>query len=103
MNKALDIGLIAITNFIGYWSVALCFIILLQLGIITEDYFANNDKLSFQDWSVGILLVWLGCMLFSIAGLFVKKNDRYILFVAPAIVPAIYGLSVIFLFGGVSS
>lgn len=103
MNKALDIGLIAITNFIGYWSVALCFIVLLQLGIVTEDYFANNDKLSFQDWSVGILLVWLGCMLFSIAGLFVKKNDRYILFIAPAIVPVIYGFSVIFLFGGVSS
>lgn len=81
----------------------MCFIILLQLGIVSEDYFANNQNLSFQEWSAGILLVWLACMLFSIAGLFVKKNDRYILFIAPAVVPMIYGLSVIFLFGGVSS
>ena len=102
MNRYLDFGLAVVTNFIGYWSVAICFYTLLKLNIVGENFFVEQSTINFRDWSAGVLIVWIICLLFSIAGLFVSKKERYILIAAPAFVPAFYGFSVLVLFGGLS-
>jgi hypothetical protein len=102
MKRFYDIALIAVTNLIGFLSVPICFFSLMQIGVVTEDFFANESQISFQEWSAGILLVWFACLLFSIAALFIQQKERIILMISPAIVPIIYGFSVLFLFGGAS-
>ena len=102
MNKALDILITITTNLIGFFAVSICFFTMMSLGIITEDYFLTQNRLSFNEWSSTTMIVWIVCALFSIAGIFVKQNGRYILILSPAIVPVLYGFSALLLFGGVS-
>lgn len=80
-------------NLVGFFSLSICFYSLLIAGIIEEDFFSVHGAASFQNWSSGILIVWIICALFSIGGLFLKKKERYILLIAPAVVPLVYGFT----------
>lgn len=102
MKHFYDIALITVTNLIGFLSVPICFFSLMMIGVVNEDFFASVSQITFEDWSIGILLVWLACLVFSLIALFMKQKERIILMIAPAIIPIIYGLSVLFLFGGAS-
>ena len=102
MNKALDI-LIAITsNLIGFFAVSVCFFTMMALGIVSEDYFLTQSRLSFNEWASTTMIIWIICALFSVAGLFIKQNARYALILSPAIIPLLYGFSALLLFGGVT-
>lgn len=99
MKRSYEIMLIILTNFIGFLSVPICFYTLWALGIVSEDFFATQSQISFQNWAAGILGVWAVCLLFSLAALMIKQKERIILMVAPAIIPIVYGFSILVIFG----
>lgn len=101
MNKALDILIAVTTNLIGFFAVSICFFSMMALGIVTEDYFLNQTRLSFNEWSATTMAVWIACAIFSIAGIFMKQSGRYVLILSPAFVPLFYGFSALLLLGGV--
>ncbi|MFP4313042.1 MAG: hypothetical protein ACLFR0_01835 [Alphaproteobacteria bacterium] len=101
MKRFYDFLIIAVTNLIGFLSVSICFYTLLSLGIINENYFVNDSQITFQSWAAGILVVWLICLGFSIAALFIQQKQRLVLMIAPAVIPGLYGFSVLVLFGGI--
>jgi bacteriorhodopsin len=102
MNKALDILIAITTNLIGFFAVSICFFVMMAMGIVTEDYFLSQNRLSFNEWASTTMIIWIVCGVFSIAGLFMKQNGRYILILSPAIIPLLYGFSALLLFGGVA-
>lgn len=102
MKRSFDFLLIIMSNLIGFLSVSICFFTLMTLGIVREDFFVNQTQISFESWSTGILIVWIICFLFSLAGLFMKQKQRLVLMISPAFVPIIYGFSVLVLLGGAS-
>lgn len=101
MNRLKDIAIILMTNAVGFLSVSICFYTLLVLGIVTEDFFVNASQISFESWASGVFIVWIVCLLFSLAALAIKQKERLVLMVSPAIIPILYGFSVLVLFGGV--
>ena len=102
MNKALDILIVITTNLIGFFAVSICFFTMMALGIITEEYFLSQNRLSFNEWSSTTMFVWIICALFSVFGIFMKQSGRYILMLSPALIPLLYGFSALLLFGGVA-
>ena len=102
MNKALDILIALTTNLIGFFAVSICFFTMMALGVITEDYFLTQSRLSFNEWSSTTMIIWIVCGLFSIAGIFMKQGGRYVLILSPAIIPLLYGFISLMLFGGVA-
>lgn len=102
MNKALDILIVITTNLIGFFAVSICFFTMMALGIIAEDYFLNQNRLSFNEWASTTMVIWIICAVFSVFGIFMKQSGRYILILSPAIIPLLYGFSALLLFGGVA-
>ena len=100
MNKALDILILITTNLIGFFAVSICFFTMMALGVVTEDYFMTQNRLSFNEWASTTMIIWIVCGLFSIAGMFMQQSGRYVLILSPAIVPVLYGLSALLLYGG---
>lgn len=101
MKRSHEIALMVLTNIVGFLSVSICFYVLLLLGIVDEEFWVSKSQISLQTWSASVIGVWLVCFLFSIAGFFIKQKEKIILLVAPAIIPMLYGFSVLILFGGV--
>lgn len=102
MKRSHEISLVALTNFIGFWSIPICFFTLMQMGMISENFFTEQSQISFQSWAAGILIVWVICLFFSLSALVIKQKEKIILMVAPAIIPILYGFSVLVLYGGAS-
>jgi hypothetical protein len=102
MNKALDILIAITTNFIGFFAVSICFFTMMAFGIVSEDYFMTQNRLSFNEWASTTMIIWIVCGLFSVAGVFMKQNGRYALILSPAIIPLLYGFISLLIFGGVA-
>ncbi len=97
MKMILPILMFVASNLIGFFSLSICLFSLLATGIITEDFLSREGAFNLQNWSASIMIIWIICALFSIAALFMKKKERFILLAAPAVVPVIYGFGALFI------
>jgi hypothetical protein len=103
MNRFFDLLLVLACNVLGFFSIGLCLFIAYGLGLVAENSFQNHAG-DIQKWFIiGTQLVWLACAAFSLSGLFVKNNSRYVLILSPAYMPLLYGLCVLLAFAGKAS
>lgn len=95
MDNLKKIGLYAAVNFLGFTSMSLNFLLAMQLGVfddqgdqgllVLRDTFFNNTT-----------AIWLVCAVFSLAYFFVEGKARFAFLWSAAIVPFLYGLSILF-------
>lgn len=95
MNTILKILILLAVNALGFWSISLCYLMGVALGLIdlTNSEF---DAKAFQAYFVhGSYMTWFTCAVFSPAYLFLKGKEKYIFLLAPLLIPFGYGLSTI--------
>ncbi|MCC7304740.1 MAG: hypothetical protein IT558_00610 [Alphaproteobacteria bacterium] len=89
-----------LANIIGFFSVALCYLIGQRTGAISMDH-PSFDAAQFKTvFMGGIMLTWAVCALFSLASLFVRGKMRFVFLLAPIVVPLAYGFAVLLFLPG---
>jgi hypothetical protein len=95
MSGARRILLFLITNTLGFLGVGICF----YIGILTHTLDLSDpsfDAASFKSrFIMGTMTAWLICAVLSFGWFFMKGRLRFVFLWAPALVPIIYGLSVL--------
>lgn len=101
MRRILNIAVLLASNLIGFYSASVCYVIGMGAGVISLSDPQFNAQ-AFKDWFfTGTIMTWMVCALFSLAFLFVRGKMRLLFLLLPAVVPYLYGFSV--LFGGAPS
>lgn len=90
-----DILVFLLVNMIGFLSPSICY----YAGVLSGMVVLGNplfDPQSFRTWFfAGVMMTWLVCGVFSLAFFFIRGQERWFFALAPAIVPIVYGLSVL--------
>lgn len=82
-------------NMIGFFSPMICS----YIGIVTGLLSSSDPEFTaaeFQTWFLsGMMMTWLICAIFSLGYFFTNGKRRVIFLLTPALVPIVYGLSVL--------
>ena len=98
MNTVLQILLFLVCNAIGFFAVSIVYFASLTTGLVTAEALQIDQQAFNLRFAGGVPMVWLVCLAFSFSAFFVKSGFKYMLFIAPAIIPLAYGFSVMLLF-----
>jgi hypothetical protein len=85
-----------LVNALGFFSPGVLYVLGKLTGAISPDDPAF-DAVAFQQWFLtGTMMTWIVCALFSLSYFFLKGKAKLFFLWAPAVVPYVYGLSVLF-------
>ena len=103
MNIFLNILLLIIANLIGFLSTSVVWYSMVIFKFVDIEAMAASGDEFQTKFIAGTLMVWLVCALLSIIAMFIKTKWKYVIILAPAVIPYIYGFSILVMLAGSAS
>lgn len=96
IRRLIDVFLFLLANVLGFSAASISYNIAVLSGNLDPSLpeQIGLDVLR-NDFFQGTLITWFVCALFSVGFFFVKGKERYLFLCVPAVVPMIYGFSVL--------
>jgi hypothetical protein len=90
-----DVLLFVLANAIGFFAAGIAYNFSVLSGLVPDQEKLVNTGLLQDQFFRNTMLVWLGCLLLSFGFFFYKEKGRSLILLLPALLPILYGLSVL--------